>query len=170
MNCHRVQNLLSAYLDQEISSEERRLIRNHIFKCPTCSKSYEELSNIKSFLGNLEPPTLEMKHSRNFCLFLEEIIAHDFSNNPLMWGKRLLLTSGCVFLFLLTSFYLFPVSEPKNLVRNQEPSSPSPKSTQYQIARQQKVDPLIEKKEQEEEKDDYLLDESLLLPGIPVSR
>ena len=170
MNCHRVQNLLSAYLDQEISSEERRLIRNHIFKCPTCSKSYEELSNIKSFLGNLEPPTLEMNSPPNFSLSLEEIIAHDFSNNPLMWGKRLFLTSGCVFLFLLTSFYLFPVNEPNNLVKKQELSSPSSNSTPYQIARKQQTDSLVEKKEQEEEKDDYWLDESLLVPGIPVSR
>ncbi|HBL37393.1 MAG TPA: hypothetical protein DDZ55_11365, partial [Firmicutes bacterium] len=33
MNCHRVQSLLSAYLDQELSPEERRLIRNHLFNC-----------------------------------------------------------------------------------------------------------------------------------------
>ena len=56
MNCHRVQSLLSAYLDQELSPEERRLIRNHIFHCPVCAQNFEDLSHIKSYLGNLEPP------------------------------------------------------------------------------------------------------------------
>ena len=33
MNCHRVQKLLSSYLDQELSAEERREIRRHLFGC-----------------------------------------------------------------------------------------------------------------------------------------
>jgi len=178
MNCHRVQSLLSAYLDQELSPEELRLIRNHIFYCPSCAENFEELSKIKSYLGNLEPPSLRVDlcdHSFFGHLQADSL----FSVNPWIWGKRLGLTTTCVFLFLLTAFYLFPVDQNAPLMVAEEtaPLSLSPAAPPYQLVSEEKTNAnlfLEVDKEQEEKKREneyyFLPDSSHLLPGVPVSR
>lgn len=174
MNCHRVQNLLSAYLDQEISSEERRLIRNHIFNCPVCSQNYDELSMVKSFLGNLEPPAPEIDPLVKFSFSHQELFSHGSHYTSLLWGKRLLLTGSCVFLFLLTSFSLFPVTGPTGIVRRLEVTTLVPKPTRNQFVKQQNVNLLVGDPEEDEkkgiEKIEPWWDDSLYLPVIPVSR
>lgn len=173
MNCHRVQNLLSAYLDLELSSEERRLIRNHIFNCSTCAKNYEELIDIKRILGNLEPPTPIIEPATKFHLCYQEMIADEFANHPLVWGKRLLMTAGCTFLFLVTSFYLFPTNQPRGMTTNQDSTVIlTQEPTKYQIVRSLTENSPVINNDEELEKDENskILDDSLLIPGIPVSR
>ena len=133
MNCHRVQSLLSAYLDQELSPEEWRLIRTHIYHCPACAKNYEDLSSIKNHLGNLEPPTPQVDLVGQF-LFHHFHGDSSFPTTSLVWGKRLAFSAACVFLFLLTAFYLFPVEQGYPMVASQEasPFSINP-STSYQL-------------------------------------
>ena len=43
MNCNKVSNLLSAYMDGELLGFEHRLIHQHISRCAECSAEYEEL-------------------------------------------------------------------------------------------------------------------------------
>ncbi len=174
MNCHRVQNLLSAYLDQELSSEERRLVRNHIFHCPVCSESYEELNTLKNYLGNLEPPTPEPQSILNFSLMFPESM--DPHYHTLFWGKRLLLTGSCIFLFLVTSFSLFPVTAPTGVARQQAEATPFVRRpTRSQIVQEQKHNLLAgstvkkEDKEKEEVEIKPWWEDSLRLPVVPVS-
>lgn len=126
MNCHRVQNLLSAYLDQELSAEERRLVRQHLFSCQVCSKLYDELYMVKRSLGSLETPGMSEDHLQRLERMLSYYpsLTSDFLNHSFFWGKRLLLTAGCILLFLLTSLWLFP-SEPSNpnLAADSRPAS-----------------------------------------------
>lgn len=127
MNCHRVQSLLSAYLDQELSAEERRLVRRHLFSCQACSQLYEELYIVKRSLGALEAPGEKVDHLQR----LERIIPYypsfnsDLVRLSLFWGKRLLITAACLLLFLLTSLWLFPTLEPSdsNLAADSRPSN-----------------------------------------------
>jgi hypothetical protein len=174
MNCHRVQNLLSAYLDQELSSEERRLVRNHLFHCPVCAESYEELNKLKIFLGNLEPPTLKLESLFKIALTYPQPLSAEAHYNPFLWGKRLLLTGSCVFLFLLTSFSLFPVNAPTGVARQQDETSPFlRKPTKYQIVREQNHNLLhgsIVKGETKEETEiKPWWEDSLHMSVVPVS-
>jgi len=174
MNCHRVQSLLSAYLDQELSPEERRLIRNHLFNCSLCTTNYEELATVKSCLGNLEPPPTQLELLAQICR-TNFRSAPSFRTAPLIWSKRLGLTAACVFLFLLTSFQLFPVNNNGMMVSKEATSPSTGKTTPYRLVSEDinKVNLFLEE-EQAEEKitiDRYLApDPSKLLPGIPVSR
>ena len=43
MNCNRVQNLLSAFIDEELSPQDKRELRRHLFLCSECHW------NIKTF-------------------------------------------------------------------------------------------------------------------------
>ena len=176
MNCHRVQSLLSAYLDQELSTEERRLIRNHIFNCPVCAQSYDDLSSVKSYLGSLEPPAppLELFDRLNL---VETVFSQPFTANPWLWSKRLLLTSACVCLFLLTSFYLFPVNTDRAMISYEAAPHHQRHSVQYQLVSEESnsinlsMDEVIDEKETKEKNDNqYFPTQPQFLPGIPVSR
>lgn len=53
MNCQKASNLLSAYLDAELTAEERRLLRLHLLACTECTDELHELEQIKFTLGRL---------------------------------------------------------------------------------------------------------------------
>lgn len=60
MNCQKVDNLLSAYLDREVSRTESRDIRLHLEECPRCRAEYLRLSQSKELLAafhEVEPPS-----------------------------------------------------------------------------------------------------------------
>ena len=53
MNCRRVNALLSAYLDGELTGFEMLQIRDHIARCSDCREEQESLQSIKSMLAAL---------------------------------------------------------------------------------------------------------------------
>src|SRR5712692_4720313 len=59
MNCGRVSNQLSAYLDRELTGVEMLQIRSHLTECDRCRSEHEALCRLKMMLGRLqsvEPP------------------------------------------------------------------------------------------------------------------
>lgn|GEM_PF-6985318 len=63
MNCRRINSLLSAYIDKELTGEEMMAVRSHLYYCEGCQAEYEALVQTKriiSALGNKIPrPELE---------------------------------------------------------------------------------------------------------------
>lgn len=58
MNCHRVTNLISAYVDGELTGVEMLEIRRHLSDCADCAQEYEEIRAMKfavARLGSVEP-------------------------------------------------------------------------------------------------------------------
>jgi anti-sigma factor RsiW len=53
MLCSRVQNLLSAYCDHELSGTEMLRIRSHLSCCRECRREHEAIRQVKSILGAL---------------------------------------------------------------------------------------------------------------------
>jgi anti-sigma factor RsiW len=53
MNCHRVTNLMSAFVDGELTGTEMLAIRRHISDCPDCAAEYESLKMTKLALARL---------------------------------------------------------------------------------------------------------------------
>lgn len=77
MNCERVRNLISAYLDQELSPEEYRLIRAHLVTCAACNAELEAETALKEALSGLQshetpPDFLPGLFARLACASLEE--------------------------------------------------------------------------------------------------
>jgi len=67
VNCRRVNSLLSAYVDNEVTGVEQLQIRNHLRTCDCCSDEYESLLLTKRLLSGLS--------ARNpRCGFEDEII------------------------------------------------------------------------------------------------
>ena len=63
MNCGRVSNQLSAYVDRELTGAEMLQIRAHLGACDSCRAEYEALGRIKMMLGRLRTaePTLSRR-------------------------------------------------------------------------------------------------------------
>jgi anti-sigma factor RsiW len=53
MNCGRVSNQLSAYIDRELTGVEMLHIRRHLDDCDHCRSEYEALCRMKTLLGGL---------------------------------------------------------------------------------------------------------------------
>ena len=51
MNCNKVSNLLSAFMDGELLGHEHRLIHHHLQSCADCRSEYEELLHMKRLLA-----------------------------------------------------------------------------------------------------------------------
>ena len=54
MNCHKVQSLMSAYVDSEIPGVEMLAVRQHLNQCSECNREFEALLRIKRAFGTLQ--------------------------------------------------------------------------------------------------------------------
>lgn len=54
MNCIEVQELLSAYIDNECTENEQKLIETHLKSCPHCLDEYNLIKNIVNMTNELE--------------------------------------------------------------------------------------------------------------------
>ena len=86
MNCENRKIILSAYLDGEVSKEEKREIERHLKKCSVCNKELKKLQNLSSLLKE----TPEIKLSSQFEERLKEKLKISSESNIL---KKLSRTS-----------------------------------------------------------------------------
>ena len=72
MNCGRVSNQLSAYIDRELTGTEMLQIRSHLSDCDPCRAEHEALCRVKMVLGRLRtvepPPDSVAQTVRRFAL------------------------------------------------------------------------------------------------------
>lgn len=84
MNCHKVQSLISAYVDCELSGHEMLAIRHHLSECPECNSEFESLFQIKRALGRLGSKYPHPDLAERICRRL------DLVQPPLPWYKQVL--------------------------------------------------------------------------------
>lgn len=114
MNCNRVQNLLSAFIDEELSPQDKRELRRHLFLCSECHSEYQNLLTIKECLNNLNREQCDYDPLVGFKLRIAA--EHSFfqeTNRFLMLG-RFGLVAGCVTLFFFSTIALFPKGSSKS--------------------------------------------------------
>jgi anti-sigma factor RsiW len=56
MKCHEVQDLLSAWLDGEVSEAVGAALTDHVAKCATCRREWLQLRALDAALDNLAAP------------------------------------------------------------------------------------------------------------------
>lgn len=65
MNCGKVQNLLSCYIDRELPGVDMLAIQRHLDLCLECRREYQTLLQVKRLLSEMPvvspPPSLEDK-------------------------------------------------------------------------------------------------------------
>jgi len=107
MKCEKILELLSPYVENELSAEEKAAVKHHLQTCPNCSSLLSNLEEIHESLADF--PELEVsqdllerlytlpRKKRKFNLGL------DFFLRP---SLQPVLAVACIF-FILISFYFF---------------------------------------------------------------
>ncbi|WP_251358231.1 anti-sigma factor [Kangiella sp. TOML190] len=57
--CHKTQELISGYLDNELTQQQNQLVRVHLETCVNCQAVYQDLKAIKESISGLEYPECE---------------------------------------------------------------------------------------------------------------
>lgn len=55
MNCRRVNGMISAYIDSELSGMDMMAVRRHLTECDECRREYESIIEVKRAFGALSP-------------------------------------------------------------------------------------------------------------------
>jgi len=114
MKCEKIEKLLSPYLEDELSQEEKKTVENHLEMCPNCSSLLSFIKEAKNSLS--EFPELEVSDS-----LLERLHALPNKKKKFKLGLDFFLRPSfqpvfavaSIFLILL-SFYFF--NPDKNLI------------------------------------------------------
>lgn len=73
MNCHKVQSLVSAYVDGELGGHEMLAIRQHLAECEECAAEYESLLSLKRMFGRLQPKHPRIDLATRICNELDRL-------------------------------------------------------------------------------------------------
>ncbi len=57
MTCDRIESMLSAFVDGELSGHDLRVVREHVSRCPHCALELDEVRQIKTLVA--EMPSFE---------------------------------------------------------------------------------------------------------------
>jgi hypothetical protein len=117
MECDRIQEQLSAYIDDTLSSAEKGIIDDHLKSCPKCRKSLADLEmtirSIKGLEEIIPPPWLTQK-------IMTRVKAEAELAKKSLWQKlfyplhvKLPIEAFGAFLIALTALYVFRSMEPK---------------------------------------------------------
>lgn len=92
-NCYNFKNLISKYLDDEISYNEKKFFEDHREECQECRQLFEGIKVTKSQLKELQPPELSpdfMPNLRKKIIQLRDdqdstgILTNFFSKTPVL--------------------------------------------------------------------------------------
>ena len=116
MQCNNIQEKLSAYIDGDISSEEKMLIDEHLKSCQQCNETLAEMTKTTEYVRNLadiEPPAwLTQK--------IMTKIRSEAGREKSIWRKlfyplpiKLPLEAALAVLLAVTTIYIFKTMQPE---------------------------------------------------------
>lgn len=74
--CQKTQELISGYLDGELTQQQSQMVRVHIESCKDCQTIYQDLKAMRESIGNLKYPECEEEKIERI---LNEPVAKTFS-------------------------------------------------------------------------------------------
>ncbi|PIP12389.1 MAG: hypothetical protein COT45_02860 [bacterium (Candidatus Stahlbacteria) CG08_land_8_20_14_0_20_40_26] len=105
MKCSRIRRRLSAFLDGEVSEEEKQHILEHLKTCPDCQRELEALHQLSDSFDSFE----EIEPSPYFMIHLKQRIAKREARSlirlPFMgWTRRVAVPVGATALVIFSLF------------------------------------------------------------------
>ncbi len=97
--CDKTQELISGYLDNELTQQDSQMVRVHLESCASCRAIYQDLQTIKQATSQLNYPTTEAEKIQQL---LQEPVARNFS--AIGW---FLLIVGLAGLMIFQAFTFF---------------------------------------------------------------
>jgi predicted anti-sigma-YlaC factor YlaD len=97
--CNRMSELLSGYLDGELTQQESQQVNAHIQNCESCRANFEELAGLKSVINNLQMPEMEADKIEKI---MNEPLAK--ASHHIGWSA-LIIGLAIALIYAVTSFY-----------------------------------------------------------------
>ena len=72
MNCHHARQLISPYLDHQLTGREMLALQDHFAVCPSCERESQSIRQLKALLRGLREPSLPRDFSGAVALRLEQ--------------------------------------------------------------------------------------------------
>ena len=116
MECKEIEDKLSSYIDNQLSSEERMIVAEHLKECSKCSLVMEELKKTVAHIQTIEetepPPWLEQKIMSKVR---EEAEQKQGMLHKLFFPRRLKipLQAAATIAIAVTAFFTFRAIEPE---------------------------------------------------------
>ena len=66
MNCHQARQLISPFLDHQLSGREMLALQDHFAVCASCERERQSIRQVKMLLRGLRDPRLPRDFSQNF--------------------------------------------------------------------------------------------------------
>ncbi len=101
--CHKTQELISGYLDQELTQQQNQRVRVHIDSCKQCHALYKDLKAMQESVGTLQYPECEEDK-------MEKILSEPVSKS-ISWIGWALLSLGLIAFMLFQVFTFYSASE-----------------------------------------------------------
>ncbi len=103
MDCSKVKKRLSAFLDNEVTTEEKSQISEHLKSCIHCTKELEALSQVSDFLDVMD----KVEVSPYFMVRLKQRIRNENSKRIIRLPffesiKRVMIPVGIAALFIIS--------------------------------------------------------------------
>lgn len=117
MECDKIQEQLSAYLDNALSTAEKSVVVDHLSSCPKCRKALTDMkmtvSSVKGLDEIIPPPWLTQK-------IMNRVKAERKLTKKNLWQKlfyplhiKLPIEAVGIFLVSITALYVFKSMEPE---------------------------------------------------------
>jgi len=108
-NCYNFKNLISQYLDGEISYKDKEFFEEHLQECPECRELYNGIKLTKNQLKNLPVPELSqdfMTNLRDKIIQVRKDQGEDSSTFPSFFNRIPILSYGfaTALIVLITAF------------------------------------------------------------------
>ena len=111
MNCNKAQELISQYIDNELSAQSVSELLKHFEECDKCKQDYIMLKNIKTVLSKAPKKELSSDFTASVMNKIKsENIEKD--DNVVMFGsffnsfkKKLVMAAGFLFIVASSSFF-----------------------------------------------------------------
>jgi predicted anti-sigma-YlaC factor YlaD len=105
MKCSRIRRRLSAFLDGEVTEEEKQQILEHLKFCPDCQKELDELHKLSDSLDSFE----EIEPSPYFMIRLKQRIAEREERSLIRfpfveWTRHVAVPVGVTALIIFSLF------------------------------------------------------------------
>lgn len=97
MNCRKVNQLLSAYMDGELCGIEQRQVFEHLARCPECDEEYQSFLQMKRMLGCMrtQQPSPDLQARISYAVTWEE--TQSANRKPAMLWMRMRMQAQDLF-------------------------------------------------------------------------
>ena len=73
MKCSQIRNMISPYVDDELTPDEKKVFTSHVADCPGCKKELEEIQSVHRLFASVERFEAPLGFATRVMTHLEEI-------------------------------------------------------------------------------------------------